>query len=189
MLTLQSHLNIESLQDTDRETLRRVVSFLLECPAKAVVAVVGEKQTAFFPALTTLLKKHERTCLVIDCSFGKIISLEDKPGLFQLLNGAHEAIRSFPTYDFIPVGASSKDGVELLKSNRFKQLVAEVSGRYDFIFLISRSSISSLESEAVLDQSTHAILIAENSLETLQPYIDPYRQKEKKHVTFIQIES
>ncbi|MGH2612116.1 MAG: hypothetical protein ACRDFB_03590, partial [Rhabdochlamydiaceae bacterium] len=78
------------------------------------------------------------------------------------------------------------EGVELLKSSAFEQLLQQLSNRYDFIFLLSRTSINSLESEALLDRCTHAILVAETSLESINPYLDSSRQKEKKHVTFIQ---
>jgi hypothetical protein len=153
---------------------------------KGIVAVIGEKQTRFFPALTALLKKHRLSSCVIDCSFGKIISEEDNPGLYQLLKGT-SVLDSASSCDFIPTGASSSEGVELIKSIEFEKLLQQMSCRYDYLFLISRTSINSLESEAVLDRCTHAIIVAETPMQDLEPFLDPSRQKEKKHVTFIQV--
>ncbi len=187
-LSLESPLLLESAKDADRETLRRITSFLLDEEGRKCVAVIGEKQTFFFPALTQLLKKHQKTSCVIDCSFGKIISSEDTPGLFQILNGASnsEVASSFPSYDYISAGASSPDGVELLKSSAFERLAAELSSRYDFIFFLSRTPIHALESDILLSQCTHAIIVAESTLEDIKPYLDPARQKENKYVTFVQ---
>jgi hypothetical protein len=182
-------LSISPTTDADKETLRRIVSFLMDGSQKGIAAIIGEKQTVFFPALTALLKKHHLSSCVIDCSFGKIISSEETPGLFQVLNGAsaQDAVRIMPSYDFLPVGASSPDGVELLKSAEFEKLLQQLHSKYDFIFLLSRTNLSSIESETLLDLSTHAILVAETPLEKIQNFIDPSRQKEKKHVTFVQI--
>ncbi len=151
-----------------------------------VVAIIGERQTKFFPALTALLKKYHRTSCVIDCSFGKIVSKDDEPGLFQTLNGTPWAtcLRSHSSYDFLPVGESSTESVELLKSDSFQKLLSNLSSRYNYLFILSRTSADSLEAEALLDLSQSAIIVAETSLHSLQASFS--RQKEKKHVTFIQ---
>lgn len=183
-----AHVSGTLSPETHLDTLRKATAFLLESPAKGTVAVIGETQTLFFPDLTALLKKYQKTCCVVDCSFGKIISAEDQPGLFQVLNGAplQEAVRCFASCDFLPVGVSSSEGVEIVKSSEFEKLLSELSSRYDFTFLLSRTPINSLESESVFDRCTHAILVAEASLEALKPYLQPARQIEKKYVTFIQ---
>jgi uncharacterized protein involved in exopolysaccharide biosynthesis len=189
VLSLKSPLSLQSASDCDRETLRRVASELLNEQGSGIVAIIGEKQTLFFPALTELLKKQGKTSCVIDCSFGKILPAYDKPGLFQILNGITsqaEALCCYASYDFIPTGASSSDSVELLKSTVFSHLVLELKGHYNFIFLLSRTPLDALESEIIMDRCTHAVLVAESSLELIEPYISPSRQKEKKHVTFIQ---
>jgi uncharacterized protein involved in exopolysaccharide biosynthesis len=185
---LGAHVSGMLSQESQLETHRRAAAFLLEPHGKGTVAVIGESQTLFFPQLTALLNKYHKTCCVVDCSFGKIISADDQPGLFQVLNGspATEMVRNFPTYDFLPVGASSPDSVEYLKSSEFKKLLVELSNRYDFIFLLSRTSLDSLESEAIFEACSHAIIVAETSLEILSPYLDPSRQIEKKYVTFVQ---
>jgi hypothetical protein len=67
MLSLKSPLMLDSLEESDLETLRHIVSFLTE--KKGIVATLGEKQTNFFPALTALLQKHQKSSCVIDCSF------------------------------------------------------------------------------------------------------------------------
>ena len=189
-LSLTSPIHLETIQDTDRDTLRRLTSFLLdsEGPDSGVVAVLGEKQTTFLPALTTLLKKYHKTSCVIDCSFGKITTQEDAPGLFHLLSEASslEAIRHLATYDFLPVGASTPEGVELLKSKQFKQLIQTLGAHYDFIFMLSRTPPQALETETLFDLCTHSFIVAETPLDSLERYLNPPRQKEKKHVTFVQ---
>ncbi len=185
-----SPLQLETIQDNDRDTLRKLISFLLDTqePPKGIVAVLGEKQTLFFPALAALLKKYNKTSCIIDCSFGKITTQDEVPGLFQILseNSSLDAIRHFPSYDFLPVGNSSPEGVELLKSKQFEQLIQALSNQYDFIFLLSRTPPHSLEAETLFDLCTHSVVVAETPLESLQNYLNPPRQKEKRHVTFIQ---
>ncbi len=180
-------LQLGTAPDSDRETLRKLTTFVLT-EEKGIIAIIGEKQTSFFPALTTLLKKHQRTSCVIDLSFGKISTANDQPGLYQILHGEplKEHLQSLPAYDFLSVGAASQDGVELLKSSAFNTLIQDLKETYDYIFLLSRTQLQSLESEAILSQSTHAILVADEPLDALEPYLDPSRQKEKKHVTFIE---
>lgn len=187
-LSLKSPLFFESANDHERNTLRRIASYLIGRQGKGVVALLGEQQTLFFPALTELLKKHHKTSCVIDCSFGKILSTEEAPGLFQVLHKSStlEIMRSCSSYDFLPVGASSPEGVELLKSNTFARLTLELANRYDFVFLVSRTPIHALESEAILERSTHAVVVAETPLEKIKPYLYSPRQKEKTYATFIQ---
>lgn len=180
-------LYFKTAPDNDRETLRKLTTFVLT-ENKGVVAIIGEKQTSFFPALTELLKKHQCTSCVLDCSFGKISTANDQPGLYQILNGEalKEHLQSLPSYDFLSAGASSQDGVELLKSSAFNTLIQKLRETYDYIFLLSKAPLQSLESEAILAQSTHVILVADEPLDALESYLDPSRQKEKKHVTFIE---
>ncbi len=188
-LSLSSQL--EEIREKDKETLRKIAAFLLDDQEthQRIVSIIGERQTYFSPALSVLLKKHNKTSCIMDCSFGKIISDQDSPGLFQVLQGGSllEIIRPFPAHDFLPVGASTQDGVELLKSSQFQKLVQELSSKYDFLFLISRTPLDSLESQALFQLCTHGIVNAGVNMEIIKPYLDHSRQKEKKHVTFIEI--
>lgn len=188
-LSLSTHL--EKTQELDKETLRKIVAFLLDDQEtqKGIISIIGQQQTHFSPLLSALLKKYNKISCILDCTFGKITSTQDSPGLFQVLHGESlsEVIRSFPAYDFVPVGASTQDGVELLKSAQFHKIVQDLSSKYDFLFLISRTPLDALESQTLFQLCTHGIVAAEANLELVKPYLDQSRQKAKKHVTFIQI--
>ncbi len=183
--------SLETTQEMDKETLRKIAAFLLDDQEthKRIVSIIGQRQTHFSPLLAALLKKYNKTSCILDCNFGKITSAQDSPGLFQVLHGESltENIRSFPDYDFLPVGASTGDGVELLKSTLFHKIVQDLSSKYDFLFLISRTPLDALESQTLFQLCTHGIVAAEANLELVKPYLDQSRQKAKKHVTFIQI--
>ena len=173
-----------SPHDANTETLRRTAAFLMDIAPKGVVAIIGEKQTPFFPDVAKLLHKYNLSSCIIDCSFGKIITTEDKPGVVQALQGKDplSMLHRFSNYDYLPVGESTSDGVELLKSPAFHQLTEQLSHHYDYLFLLSRTTIDTLESEAVLKICTHAIVIAESPLESLKSILT------KQHVTFVQNE-
>ncbi len=174
-----------SLHETNLETLRHTAAFLMDHAPKGVVAIIGEKQTPFFPDVAKLLRKYNRSSCIIDCSFGKIITSEDQPGLAHALKGKDplEMLHRFPNYDYLPVGESTSDSVELLKSREFTKLIEELARHYDYLFLISRTPIDSLESEALLKLSTQAIIVAESPLESLKSTLT------EPHVTFVQIET
>lgn len=187
-LSCQSPLSLPSVGERDLETLRKIAAFLLQSEKKKSVALIGEKQTLFFPALTQLLKKQQKTSCVIDCSFGKITSSEERQGLFHILNGTpyKEVISTRPSYDYIPAGAFTTDGVELLTSSSLDRLAAELSEQYDFLFFVSRTPLHALESDLVAHRCSHVILVAESPLGEIQPFLDRARQKENKYVTFVQ---
>lgn len=180
LLSLQSSLAVT--EERDLETLRHITDFLLKSP-KGAISVIGKTQTSFFPALTTLLNKHRMTCCVVDCSLGKIASSQDAPGLLQAVAGAAPCFHRYPSFDFLPTGGSSQEGVELFKSTSFQTFLKELVQHYDYLFLLARTSLNSLEADALLSQSSAAIAIAESSLGSIQLFC---RQKEKIPVTFIQ---
>lgn len=187
-LSLESPLSLDSLQSQDPDTLRRIVSFLLEGGSPTTVAILGEKQTFFVPALSAFLKRHQRTSCVVDCNFGKIVLEEEKMGLFQILQGAdfRPMLHPFDSYDFLAVGASSDEAVEMLKSPAFQTLIEQLSARYDYLFLLSRTPVESLETNTLLEASDCAIVLVDTSLTALQKRFDLSRQKEKQRVTFVQ---
>lgn len=171
-LSPKSPLTIDSLEESDQETLRKITAFLL--PEKGIVASIGERQTNFLPALTALLQKHQKSSCVIDCSFGKIASGE--AGLIQALQDTPPILQHYPSYDFLPTGGSSSEAVELLTSKAFQSLIHDLATQYDYLFLVSRTSSDALESEALLHQS-HSAIITLEKLSSL---------KEDKPVTYIQ---
>lgn len=173
-----------SLHGTNLDTHRHVVAFLMDVGPKGVVSIIGEKQTPFFPDVAKLLRKYKRSSCIIDCSFGKIITAEEQPGLAHALKGKDPfaMLHRFPNYDYLPVGESTSESVELLNSPAFTELTKQLALQYDYLFLLSRTPIDSLETEALLKICTHAIIIAESPLEKLKSLLA------KQHVTFVQIE-
>jgi hypothetical protein len=85
-------------------------------------------------------------------------------------------LQHYPSYDFLPTGGSSSESVELLTSESFHTLTQKLSTQYDYLFLISRTSSDSLESDTLLCHSHSAIISLEKEI---------LRQKNNKPITFI----
>jgi uncharacterized protein involved in exopolysaccharide biosynthesis len=185
-----SHLLLNKLPDQDLETLRAMASFLLERKNdQAVIGLLSKRGSNFCFNLAHLLSLHHQKGLIIDCNFDRIVAPQDQPGLWQYLN--HTAgdlpIRHEKHYDLLTSGGTTRHGVELLASPVFSKVLAECKSRYDFIFLLRQTSLSSQDAAQILQLSNLAIITAdEESQDVLKPYLQWSRQKENLCATFTQ---
>jgi uncharacterized protein involved in exopolysaccharide biosynthesis len=185
-----THLSLNKLPDQDLETLRAMASFLLERKNdQSVIGLLSKRGSHFCFNLAHLLSLHHQKILIIDCNFDRIVAPQDQPGLWQYLN--HTAgdlpIRHEKHYDLLTSGGTTRHGVELLASPIFSKVLAECKSRYDFIFLLRQTSLSSQDAAQILQLSNLAIITAdEEAQDVLKPYLQWSRQKEISCATFAQ---
>ncbi len=86
--------------------------------------------------------------LIVKCDFNAKFTLQDMPGLLQILKQKEGdlLIRRGQGCDYLPSGGYTPYGAELLRSDRFLQLLEQGKKEYDFVFLVFRSPIHSAES-------------------------------------------
>lgn len=185
-----SHLLLNQLPDQDLETLRAMASFLLERKNdQAVIGLLSRRGSNFCFNLAHLLSMHHQKILIIDCNFDRIVAPQDQPGLWQYINHTvgDLPIRHEKHYDQLNSGAATRHGVELLASPVFSKVLAECKSRYDFIFLLRQTTLSSQDAAQILQLSNLAIVTAdEESQDVLKPYLQWSRQKENSCATFTQ---
>lgn len=186
--TMQLPLN--QLTDHDLETLRTLTAFLLERKQDhSVIGLLSQKGSGFSFNLAELLFLHHQKVLIIDCNFDRIVSPQDQPGLWQYLNHTIPdlPIRKEKNYDLLTAGGTTRHGVELLASPIFTQILTDCKTRYDFIFLLRQTPLSSQDAAQILHLSNLAIInVDEEPQQTLSPYLQWSRQKENLCATFVQ---
>jgi uncharacterized protein involved in exopolysaccharide biosynthesis len=186
----QSQLPLNQLPDQDLETLRSMASFLLERKTDhSLIGLLSKKGSSFCFNLANLLSLHHQKVLIIDCNFDRIVSPQDQPGLWQYLNHTVQdlPIRHEKNYDLLTSGGATRHGVELLASPIFSKVLAECRSRYDFVFLLRQTSLSSQDAAQILQLSHLAIITTDNeSQETFKTYLHWSRQKENLCATFAQ---
>ncbi len=185
-----SQLSLNKLPDQDLETLRAMAAFLLERKIDhSVIGLLSKRGSNFCFNLAHLLSLHHQKVLIIDCNFDRITVPQDQPGLWQYLNHTvgDLPIRQEKYYDHLTSGGTTRHGVELLASPVFSKVLAECRSRYDFIFLLRQTALSSQDAVQILQLSNLAIITAdEESQDVLKPYLQWSRQKENLCATFAQ---
>ena len=183
-----AELPLNQLPDQDLETLRAMASFLLERKKESsVIGLLSRRGSNFCYNLADLLSLQHQKVLIIDCNFDRIITPQDQPGLWQYL---HQTLSDLPirkekNYDLLTAGGTTRHGVELLASPLFSQVLAECKKRYDLIFLLRQTSLSSQDAEQILHLAHLAIITAdEESQDVFKPYLELSRQKENFCATF-----
>ncbi|HEX2579204.1 MAG TPA: hypothetical protein VHK67_02225 [Rhabdochlamydiaceae bacterium] len=189
----QAHLPLNQVPDQDLETLRSMTAFLLDRKnGPCVVGLLGKKESHFCFNLAHLLSLHHQKVLIIDGNFDRSALAQDQPGLWQYINhtASELPIRREKTYDLLTSGGTTRHGVELLASPIFSKILAECQSRYDFVFLLRQTPLSSQDAAQIL-QLSHLAIVAtdEESQAVFKPYLQRPRQKENLCVTFTQYQS
>ena len=142
-----------------------MASFLLERKSdQSVIGLLSKRGSDFCFNLAHLLSLHHQKVLIIDCNFDRITAPQDQPGLWQYLNHTvgELPIRHEKHYDHLTSGGTTRHGVELLASPVFSKVLAECKSRYDFIFLLRQTALSSQDAVQILQLSNLAIITADD---------------------------
>lgn len=163
--------SFEELSQSDLATLRNLTSFLKE--KKGTLALLGKQSSRIFSNLAHLLTFYEKKLLFIDCNFDQQLQ-------------AHQ-LRHEKDCDFLSLAGSSHHAFEFLSSQNFVSLIESYKSKYDYIFLLCNSPLSSQESHQLLQLSDHSIVTTiEESQAVLDPYLLWNRQKDHTYATYLQ---
>jgi len=180
---------VETLNGPDLQTLRQLSLFLDENPQEKIVSLIGGRGPDYSYALAQNLARAGRQVLLIRSDFSAKFQESDRPGLLQWLQaaGGDIPLRRGEGFDFIPTGGFSPFGMEALQSSRFKTLLAQSRGAYDFVLVWLRAPLDVAETKALLSFSEKAVItVAGEQIEELTPFID--WAYDKKRLTFISCE-
>ena len=187
-LTADANCSFEKLSDKNLETLRRTATFLAgqNASGRGVVgALICGKNSDFSRNLAELLSMQGKRVLAVQCVFD---AATPSPGLWQYLSGevASCPIQKQINYDYLPMGGSTRHGVEMLHNPKFLAFLSAMKERYEYVLLFSSASPVMSEAHAFLALSD-AILVAAS--EEKQEEILLYRawadKKNKDCVAFV----
>jgi hypothetical protein len=186
-LGLSSLGEISSFCDTgsDLDLLRKMALFTKE---RKVISLIAGHGPDYSFALVENLSRIPIKSILIRCDFLSKFQNEDLPGVLQVWKGevSELPIRQGAGFDFLSSGGYTLFGTEVIQSQRFASMIDLLKGKYDQIFLLFRSSLSSAESMAALQISDKAIVtVSEETTEELTPFINWAYHKENGRLTFI----
>ena len=181
--------SLEDISDNDLETLRRAVSFLEDYPEdKQVIGLIHPQGTNYAFSLLSLLATRKDKLLLINCDLQNPYQKKEEKGWLNFLaKGKGEVpILQEKGFDYLPSGGSTRFAVEALTSPDFINLLEKLKQKYNWIFLYSRASLSQVESKLFLPLSTKTLVtLEEESIETLQPFVNWSYDEGKHRLVFI----
>jgi len=160
----------------DLESLRQV-SLLIDQPlsGKKVIGIIEGKGPDYSYALGEHLARMSLRPLLIRCDFTLKFKSQDLPGLLQVWRKEIEEppIRKQQGYEVLLSGGYTPYGAEIIRSREFQHLLEKWKKYYDYILLISRSSLDSVESISPLSFCDKALVtVAGEPTEQLTPFLD-----------------
>ncbi|MBP9841932.1 MAG: hypothetical protein KBC64_05865 [Simkaniaceae bacterium] len=165
----------------DREVLRKITK-----GASGVIALLGQEGPDYSHEVATLLALEGKKTLLIETHFNGLLKPNHAPGLFQYLTKESESFSLCHKegYDYLPMMGRSLFGVELLRSRRFKELIASYKDQYEVILLYSSAKLSSGEAESLLEVAQSACVTLRGETETI---LKPYQMwnQGKNRITFV----
>ena len=158
---------IESLRST-----RTAIHFALSSAKNNLIMISGpapEVGNSFISAnLATILAKSDKRVLIIDADLRrgylhKYFNLDTQPGLTELLNGQQSldtVIRhtEVPGLSVISRGKSPANPSELLSSNQFKNLLEQISEKFDHV-IIDTPPVLAVTDGIIISQYTGVNLV------------------------------
>lgn len=178
------HNGLAPIRDSDLNTLRRLQDYLSDSRGKlcdAVLLIEG-RGPDYAPDLAELFIKKGLKVLRLDLTFNKA-AINDKPGLLQYLSGELSApyISKGTSGDSIDAGGFTRFSNELLKTDRFTELLKELNKSYDCVIAVSHALPGGGEAEGLLPLFSNVVVsIDRETLPELQPYFDAGMDEGKK---------
>lgn len=161
-----------ALSPFDLEVLRKVAFFNKD--AQVIGLIQGKGPDYSFSLLENLAKKGTRSIL-LRCDFLSSFKEDESPGILQIWEKKihHVPIINGQGFDYLYAGGYSSFGAEILQSLELKNLIEVFKSQYDQIFLLTRSSLSSAESEIALSLCDKAVIsVSKEKIQELTPFID-----------------
>lgn len=192
-LSRYCQMDLNQVGEEDLETVRRLSEFLAHRPKTSqatVAACVGGKYFNYTQALAEILALRGMKVLVVQCVFDQTVPLEQRPGLWQYLQGEVEEIpiRRSSSYDVLTSGGTTRHGAEWAHHAKFSKLLTEVKPHYDIVLLFTSADAAKSEGVAYLHLADAAIVsVQQEKKEDLTAYWDWAQKKDTGCVTFLNL--
>ncbi|MDH1727654.1 polysaccharide biosynthesis tyrosine autokinase [Acinetobacter johnsonii] len=188
---------IESLR-----SMRTAIHFALSSARNNLITISGpapEVGKSFISTnLATILAQSDKRVLIIDADLRrgylhKYFNLDTQPGLTELLNGQHSletVIRNteVPGLSVISRGKSPANPSELLSSNQFKNLLEQMSEKFDHV-IIDTPPVLAVTDGIIISQYTGVNLViaryAKTQMKELELTLNRFEQAGVKVNGFI----
>jgi len=176
---------VEIPKGPDLELLRSLALFSKN---GKVTGLVNGDGPDYSYALCENLARMSIRSIVLRCDFLSKFQKDDCPGILQVVEGNCEElpIRKGKGFDYITSGGYSPFGTEIIQSEKFQKIVGELKEKYDRVFILTRTPISSAESIAVLGYCEKAVVtVSQEKVEELIPFINWGFDENPNRLTFI----
>lgn len=175
--------------EEDLETLRNLSDGILSCQIpNQCVAVIGGRHPDFTRPLAELIAMQGVKVAVVHFVFDALVRPDDRPGLWQYLNGEITDIPLRPngSYDFISSGGTSRYSVEWLSSPKFLEMIRFLKERYAVVLVYSSANPTKAEGRALLKIADTAIVsVQQETKEDLAVYCDWTENQAKARASFV----
>lgn len=183
------------MADEDLNTLRRVHSYFegmnrSNQPFAHALLLIEGQGPDYSTDLAHLFAKTGEKVLVVDLDFNRMPNSSSE-GLLQYLSQHLKGEKSplsikKATYgDYIPAGGFNRFAVELVNSRSFKELIEDLSTKYDWIIAVSHAIPKSADAESLAKLFSNVVITVKNeSVEDLGFYSD-LKKNSNKVLTFV----
>ena len=190
-------ITIESLR-----SMRTAIHFALSSAKNNIIMISGPApelgKTFISTNLATILAQSDKRVLIIDADLRrgylhKYFNLDTQPGLTELLNGQQSldtVIRptEVPGLSVISRGKSPANPSELLSSNQFKNLLEQMSEKFDYV-IIDTPPVLAVTDGIIISQYTGVNLViaryAKTQMKELELTLNRFEQAGVKVNGFI----
>lgn len=179
------------ITQSDCQTLRLIASSLEEhktCEG-LMTALFLSSNANYSHNLAHILHARGRTSVILECDFERIPSYDEIPGLYHFLSGILDTppIKHFSSFDSISFGCKLMSYTDIFTQKAFSSLLKDLKTRYDFIFLVSPSSLNSSHHLDLLPLINFSVISFEReTLDELKIYSNWVRQKQNRYATFVE---
>jgi polysaccharide biosynthesis transport protein len=135
-------------------------------------ALPAEGKSTVAMLLTASSASSGKRTILLDCDLHRqtisgTLQQENRPGMSDLLCGTAEVmdvITKYPIMDrcyMIPAGSMVKNAADLLMSQRMRDLIAELRGKFDYIVMDSPPLLPVVDTSAVASVADAILLVVE----------------------------
>lgn len=170
-----SHLNRYDLEykKRDLQTLREMINFLTL--QDKIISILSNTGSDYSFHLANLLSKSGKKILVID-------SEDISDGFLQYLDKDTLPIRSQGEFDYLSMGNSSPFSLEIISSQKFKDILFSLENKYDHLIIFTKTSFNDQMGKVLLRLSDCSFVTIKN--ETIE---DLKKIQTNSHLSFVAI--
>jgi hypothetical protein len=181
--------SLDFVTGDDLDVLRRISLFIESDSKSKIIGLIGGKGPDYSYALAENFARMSHKSLIVRCDFENKLSPCDVPGILQVWKGDLKELplREKEGFDYLTSGGFTIHGTEVIQSNAFSDILQSVKEKYDSIFLLFRTPLSSAESTAALRICDKAVVtVCGEPLEELSSFVRWAKEDKKtSRLTFV----